>query len=88
MNRFARFQLLVGKFHDKNTVFRHQTNQHDDTDLREDVHRLTTGVHEHQCTEYRKGNGEHDDEGIAETFELCRQNEVDQHDGQAKGEEE
>ena len=87
MEGFACLKFLVGEFHDKDTVFRHKTNQHDDTDLREDIHCLVSEIHEDESAEYRQGYGEHDDEGVAETFKLRCQNQVDKQDGKTEGEE-
>ena len=53
----------------------------------EDVHRLSAHEHEYQCAGNGQGHGEHDDEGVLETLELSRQNQVDEHQGKAEGEE-
>ena len=83
---FTRFLLLIGKFHNQDTVLCHQTNQHDNTNLAEYIHRNPPEIHEHQCA----GNGErhrqHDNQRVLEAFELGGKNQVNQHDGQDEGE--
>ena len=43
----SRLLPLIGELYDQDTVLRHQTNQHNDTDLAEYIHRDTRITHEH-----------------------------------------
>jgi hypothetical protein len=58
--------LPIGELHNQNPVFRYQPDEHDDTDLAEDVQRLV----KHPEREYgpRKSQryGDHDDERVDE----------------------
>ena len=83
---FTRFLFLVGEFHNQDTVLGYQTNQHDDTDLAEDVHGDAAEVHEHQGTGDGQRYGEHDDERVFEALELGGKNQVNQYQSQDEGE--
>ena len=51
----AGFLLLVGELYNQDTVLCHQPNQHDDTDLAEDIHRDAAEIHEYQCARNSQG---------------------------------
>ena len=77
--------FLVGEFDDENTVLRHKADEHDDTDLAENIHRLVVEIHEDECPAYSQRYGEHDDEGVFEALELGGQDEIDEYQCEDKG---
>ena len=78
---------LIGEFHDQDAVFGDDANQGDDSDLAEDIKGLTEQPERQDCSGQRQRNGEHDNQRITETFELRRQNQIDQNQRQQKGKE-
>ena len=78
--------FLVGELDDQNAVLGHQSDQHDDADLAEDVHRLVRAPHEDQRAGDGQRHGEHDHQRVLEALELRGEDQVDQHDGQDEGE--
>ena len=77
---------LIGELYDQDTVLRHQTNQHNDTDLAEYIHRDTRITHEHQRTGDSQRYGEHHYQRVLETLELGGQHQINHQQGQDHGE--
>ena len=77
--------FLVGKFDDEDTVLCHKADEHDDTDLTENIHRLVIEIHKDESPAYGQRYGEHDDEGIFEALELGGQDEIDEYQCEDKG---
>jgi len=76
---------LVGKLHDEDSILRHQSDQHDLTDLAEDVDGLVEVPKRKECAGEGQGNGEHNDEGIRKLFKLGSKDEVDDDQSQNEG---
>ncbi len=77
--------LLIGKLHHQNTVLGYQPDKGNHTNLRIDVERAKSKVQRNDSTEDRKRNRHHDDERIAEAFELRRKHQIDHDNGKAEG---
>ena len=72
----------IDQINEQNSVFGHKPHQHDDSDHREDAHRLSEKDQSAQGSDQGEGKGKHDDERVEEAFKLRGQNHVDDHDCQ------
>ena len=71
---------LVRELDDQDAVLRHEADEHDQADLREDVQRLAEVPEREQCAGKRQRHGEQDHERVAEALELRGEHQVDQHE--------
>jgi hypothetical protein len=78
---------LIGELHHQDAVLGDEADQRDQADLRVDVERRQTEIERYQRAEDRHRHGQHDDQRIAKAFELRGKHQVDDDDGQAKGDE-
>ena len=63
---------LVRKFHNQDTVLRHERDKQDKRNLAKDIERLARNEQASERTRERKRHRKEDDERSAETFELAR----------------
>ena len=72
----------IGEIDDQNAIRYHHALQHNDSHKRLNIER-GAGQHEGEDDADNAGwNGEHDEEGVDERFELSNQDEIHEHDGQ------
>eukprot|EP01136_Pigoraptor_vietnamica_P036003 Opistho-1_new@9345 len=81
------FALLVGEFDQQDAVLGDQSYQCDQADLGVDVECAKPEIERHDGAEDRQRHRHHDDERVAEAFELRRQDQVDHHDREAEGDQ-
>ena len=81
------FALLVGELHQQDAVLGDQADQRDQADLRVDVERAQAEIERNDGAENRQRHRHHDDQRVAEAFELRRQHQIDDDDGQHEGDQ-
>ena len=80
----ARQLLLIGELHDENAVLGDQAHQRHQSHLRIDVEGREAEEQEHHRPESRHRHGHHHHQRVTEAFELCRQHQEDDDDGEAQ----
>ncbi len=79
------FLQAIGELDHQNAVLRNESDQRHKPDLGIDVDRGEPEIHRQQGAEHCRRQRHQNDEGIAEALELGRENEIDDDEGEEKG---
>ena len=82
--RAALLAQLIRKLNDQDAVFGDEAHQGDEPNLRIHVQGAAAELQRCQRTHHRQGHREQDHEGINKAFELSRQDQEDEEQGQHK----
>jgi hypothetical protein len=77
---------LIGVLDDQDGVLGHQPDQHDESDLGEDVEALLEHEERYERPHHRQGHGQENGDGVDEALELGGQDQIDEHHGEEEEE--